>query len=193
MKFLGGIASLLIVSLSLGEAAQSVKLAWDPNSEPNIAGYVLRYGTTRGKPCQIIDVGKATTAAVSNLACGTTYFFTVTARNTFGLESPPSNEVSYTTAPRGAHKLTVINGTGSGNYPEGARVPVTANQPAAGQQFERWASDYQILDNPCRPTTTALMLFRDLTIEATYNAVSAKEKIRYYPRPEWTARGGRRF
>jgi hypothetical protein len=37
------------------------------------------------------------------------------------------------------------------------------------------------------------MLFRDLTIEATYNAVSAKEKIRYYSRPEWTARGGRRF
>jgi hypothetical protein len=55
-------------------------------------------------------------------------------------------------------------------------VPVTANQPAAGPQFERWASDYQILDNPCRPTTTALMLFRDLTIEATYNAVSAKER-----------------
>ena len=40
-----GTASLLIVSFSLGEAAQSVKLALDPNSEPNIAGYVLRYGT----------------------------------------------------------------------------------------------------------------------------------------------------
>jgi hypothetical protein len=55
---------------------------------------------------------------------------------------------------------------------------VTANQPAAGQQFERWASDYQILDNPCRPTTTALMLSRDLTIEATYNAVKRSGSIR---------------
>jgi Fibronectin type III domain/Divergent InlB B-repeat domain len=176
MKSLGRIASLLIVSLSLAEAAQSVELAWDPNSEPNIDGYVLRYGTIRGKPSQIIDVGKTTTAAVSNLGYGTTYFFTVTARNNFGLESPPSNEVSYTTAPLGAHKLTVINGTGSGNYAEGARVPVSANQSAAGRQFERWAMDYQILDNPSSPITTALMLFRDLTIEATYNAVGAKRQ-----------------
>ena len=31
------------------EAAQSVKLALDTNTEPNIAGYVLRYGTIRGQ------------------------------------------------------------------------------------------------------------------------------------------------
>ena len=48
-KFLGGIASLLIVSLSLGRAAQSVTLAWDANSEPNIAGYKLHYGTDEGR------------------------------------------------------------------------------------------------------------------------------------------------
>jgi Fibronectin type III domain len=192
MKFLGGIASLLIVSLSLGEAAQSVTLAWDANSEPNIVGYVLRYGTTQGKPSQSINVDKSTTATVSNLASGKTYFFTVTARNHLGLESQTSNEVSCTTptpsmvgssnipigetkvltksdagngnllvaqqtnltraatiqslsfdATRASdklrlgmfdatqlptHALTVINGTGSGNYSEGTQIRVSANQ-----------------------------------------------------------------
>jgi hypothetical protein len=125
IKFLGGIASLLIVSLSLGEAAQSVTLAWDANSEPNIVGYVLRYGTTQGKPSQSINVDKTTTATVSHLASGTTYFFTVTARDSLGLESQPSNEVSYTTPtpsvvgssyiPIGETKVLTTSDAGNGN------------------------------------------------------------------------------
>lgn len=39
-------------------AAQSVKLALDPNSEPNIAGYVLRYGTIRGSPVKSLTSAK---------------------------------------------------------------------------------------------------------------------------------------
>ena len=181
MRFLDGIASLLVVSLSIGEASQGVKLAWDANAESDIAGYVLRYGTARGKPSQSIDVGKTATATVSNLADGTTYFFTVTARNTLGLESPPSNEVSYTTAPLGAHPLTVINGTGTGNYTESTRVTVSASAPAAGQQFDRWTGDWQILDNPLSSTTTALMLFRNLEISASYRSNESNDTIRYLP------------
>jgi hypothetical protein len=189
VRILGGIVLLLIVSLSLGEAAQSVKLAWDANSEPNIIGYVLRYGTSPGNPTQRINLGKnTTTATVSNLADGTTYFFTVTARNDLELESPPSNEVSYTTAPLGAHKLTVINGTGTGNYTEGTQVRVSANPPSADQRFDGWTRDWQILTNPFIPTTTALMLFRDLTIEPLYSLVSGEDLIRYYPRPGFTER-----
>jgi Fibronectin type III domain len=188
-KFLGGIASLLILSLSLGRAAQSVTLAWDANSEPNIAGYKLHYGTAKGKPSQSVNVDKTkTTATVSNLNDGTTYFFTVTAYNIYKntlLESQPSNEVSYKTAPLGAHALTVNSGSGSGKYTESTRVKVSAKAPAAGQKFDRWTGDWQILDNPFDSTTTALMLFRDLTIEATYRVV---DKIRFYPRLNWTAR-----
>ena len=171
------VASLLIISLSIGQADQSVTLAWSANAESDIAGYVLRYGTRRGVPDQSITVGNTTTATVSNLADGTTYFFTVTARNALGLESLPSNEVSLVTPSLGAHKLTVINGTGSGIYSEGTMVPVSANQPVANQQFNRWERDYQIIENPSNPTTTALMLFRDLTIEAAYTEVRANDEI----------------
>jgi len=180
-------ASLLIVSLSLGRAAQSVTLAWDANSEPNIAGYKLLYGTTKGEPSESVDVGNTTTAAVSNLNDGTTYFFTVTAYSIYNntlLESQPSNEVSYKTAPLGAHTLTVNSGSGSGKYTESTRVKVSAKAPAAGQEFDRWLEDWQILDNPFDSTTTALMLFRDLTITASYRA----DKIRYLPRAVFTAR-----
>jgi hypothetical protein len=102
-------------SLSLGRAAQSVTLAWDTRPDPSIAGYKLHYGTTSENPSQTNDVGKTTTATVSNLNDGTTYFFTVTAYNIYKntlLESQPSNEVSYMTAPLGAHTLAVNSGSG---------------------------------------------------------------------------------
>ena len=193
VQSLRGIGVLAALSFSAGHAAQSVTLAWNANSEPNVAGYVLRYRTSRALPNQDINVDNKTTATVSNLADNTTYYFTVVAGNTLGLESLPSNEVSYTTPPLGSHKLTVINGTGTGYYAEGKLVPVRANQPETGQQFERWIGDYQILLDPTTKRTKALMLFRDLKIEASYNAANGSDKIRYYPRRGGGANGWRHF
>src|SRR2546429_255454 len=73
--------------------AGSVTLAWDP--DPNVAGYRLYSGTTRGVYTQTTEVGSAVSASVSNLANGNTYFFVVTAYNAAAVESAPSNEVSY--------------------------------------------------------------------------------------------------
>ena len=168
-RFLAAIASLLTVSLSLGHAAQSVTLAWDASPDPSIVGYNVHYRTTSGNPSQTHDVGKTTTATVSNLNDGTTYFFTVTAYNTAG-ESQPSNQVSYTTSapPSGTRVLTVNNGSGDGNYAAGTQVAVSANAPLPGQQFVAWTKDHQILANPQSPTTTATMPSVDVTITATY-------------------------
>ena len=163
VKFLAGIAYLLIIPLSHGQTDQGVTLDMPWSSSP--------------PGDQSITLSEPPERELSALADGTTGFFTVTARNVLGLESLQSRQVSYATPPLGAHKLTVINGTGSGIYSEGTRVRVSANQPAADKQFDRWARDYQILENPCSPATTALMLFRDLTIEATYGAVSANGKF----------------
>jgi Fibronectin type III domain/Divergent InlB B-repeat domain len=325
------VASLLIFSPSFSEAAQPVRLAWDPNPEPD--DYILRYGTRAGQPTWSLEVSKKTTAAVSDLEDGTTYYFTVVARNSRGVESPPSNEVSFTTEtptvigsssvsigetnvlgtadfgngnlliaqranltdaatirslsfyvteargklrlgifdatgrnggpgkkkaetaettpkvgwntanvtipislPKGpywlaylasdnnlalvktrsglakyyaypygpmpttffsspntevvhwslfaslntpgiqlpTHTLVVLNGTGSGRYAQGKQIQVSATPPASGKRFDGWARDWQILTNPFIPTTTALMLSRDLTIEATYASVRGK-------------------
>jgi len=78
-------------------AAESVGLSWDPNSENDLAGYLVYYGTASGNYSQTQPATTAS-ATVPNLNSGTTYYFAVTAYNTNGLESGYSNEVSYSTS-----------------------------------------------------------------------------------------------
>src|ERR1700736_2128701 len=90
----------LLIVLTFGnfkvQAAQSIALAWDANTAPDIVGYRLYTGTASGVYTQQIEVGNNTSTSVSNLVDGTTYFFAVTDYDTSGVESSPSNEVSYT-------------------------------------------------------------------------------------------------
>ncbi len=77
-------------------ATQNVSLAWDASPDPDVVGYFIYYG---GAACDFtnrISVGNLTSATISNLVERRTYFFAATARNTSGLESDFSNEVSYT-------------------------------------------------------------------------------------------------
>ncbi len=77
-------------------AAAQVTLQWSPNSEPDISGYTVYYGISSRSYNRKIDAGKNTTAAVSALSEGMTYYFTVTAYNS-QTESSYSNEVSFNT------------------------------------------------------------------------------------------------
>jgi len=70
-------------------------LAWDPNSETDLAGYRLYRGQSAGVYDQTVDVGNVTTFVDTGLQTEVTYYFVVTAYNTAGLESDPSNEVSF--------------------------------------------------------------------------------------------------
>ncbi len=79
----------------LPAAAASVKLAWNPNPEPDITNYRLSYGTSSRTYTQNVDAGTATTVTVSNLEQGKTYYFAVRAINAKGLQSEPSAEVSH--------------------------------------------------------------------------------------------------
>jgi chitinase len=89
-------ASLLILILAPSAFAGSVRLAWDPSSGPNVAGYMLYYGLARGSYSVGVNVGNFTTAALSGLQDGSTYYFVATAYDAYGKESAFSNEVSYT-------------------------------------------------------------------------------------------------
>jgi hypothetical protein len=89
---------LLAVGLSLYVtaplSAQTVNLAWDPSPEPDIAGYVVYYGTTPGVYPNSVNVGATTSRQITGLASGRTYYFTVKAYNQAAFYSPASNEVS---------------------------------------------------------------------------------------------------
>ena len=144
----------LLLSLAGQVRAEQVSLAWDANTEPDLGGYKLYYGTASQAYSQVIDVGKGTQVTVSNLNQGVTYFFAVTAYNLQGAESDYSNEIHQSVLRQ--HRLTV-NKRGSGDglisgdgincgadcnrwYDEGTSITLNAN-PGAGSVFVGWSGD----------------------------------------------------
>jgi hypothetical protein len=75
----------------------ALTLAWDQNNEPDIEGYRVHYGTTPSSYKHTVETGGETIVDIGNLQAGTTYYLVVTAYNSLGLESLPSDEISFTT------------------------------------------------------------------------------------------------
>jgi hypothetical protein len=74
----------------------SVTLAWDPSTDPTIAGYNLYYGASSRSYTNVIPAGAATAGTISNLTSGATYYFAATSYTAAGLESDYSAELAYT-------------------------------------------------------------------------------------------------
>ena len=75
---------------------QSVVLFWSPSVDPNVVGYNIYYGTVSGEYTNELVLGNVSTATLTGLTAGTTYYFVATATGTDGVESPFSNETTYT-------------------------------------------------------------------------------------------------
>ena len=89
---------LVVVGTLWGSGAAwtaQVTLAWDPNREADLAGYRLYRGRSSGVFDRTVDVGNVTTFTDGDLQTEVAYYYVVTAYNTAGLESDPSNEVSF--------------------------------------------------------------------------------------------------
>ncbi|MBV8416405.1 MAG: DUF4082 domain-containing protein [Verrucomicrobia bacterium] len=91
-----GAGLTLIGSLCVAHAQTSVVLAWNSDSDPTVTGYDVVYGTSSSNLNLTQNAGTATSATVSNLAPGQTYYFAAKAYNAQGETSVPSNIVSYT-------------------------------------------------------------------------------------------------
>jgi hypothetical protein len=85
---------LALLLFPLFAHASSVTLAWDANTEPELRGYKLSYGTQSACYTETIDVGNVTIKQVT-LQPGT-YYFAVKAYGEGTLESAYSNEVYAT-------------------------------------------------------------------------------------------------
>jgi hypothetical protein len=77
----------------------SVTFVWDPDPDSSVAGYDLYYGVACQVYTNVIDVGNVTTATVTGLVSGVTYYFAITAYDTSGLQSTFSSEIVYTVPP----------------------------------------------------------------------------------------------
>lgn len=76
-------------------AEQCVTLAWDANTESDLGGYIVYWGSVSRNYTNAENVGNITTNTVCGLLDGVTYYFAVKAYNTNGLVSDFSDEVSY--------------------------------------------------------------------------------------------------
>ncbi|MDI3462102.1 MAG: hypothetical protein OJF50_000923 [Nitrospira sp.] len=75
-----------------------VTLQWDPNTEPDLAGYKVYSSTLSGlygDPIATLPPS-VTTYQSTGLVKGVTYFFVVSAYNSQGIESLPFEEVART-------------------------------------------------------------------------------------------------
>ncbi len=107
--------SLLFCTMSLlsplrANGANSVNLAWNASPSADVGGYYVYLGVESGNYTNKLDVGQVTSATISNLVDGLTYYFAVTAYNSSGLESDYSNEMSYT-VPASANQPPTLNAT----------------------------------------------------------------------------------
>src|SRR5688572_33066038 len=84
------LALAMVVLTAAG--VQAATATWDANTEPDLAGYKLSYGTQSGVHTVVIDVGKVTTYQF-NPPGGRRYYVVVQAYNTAGELSAKSSEV----------------------------------------------------------------------------------------------------
>ncbi len=73
-----------------------VTLAWDSNSESDLAGYKLHIGLVSENYDTVIDVKNVTLYTATGLTVGETYFFALTAYDNWNNESIYSEEVITT-------------------------------------------------------------------------------------------------
>lgn len=100
------IVFFVLRNVALRQPDGTATLTWNANTEKDLSGYKIYYGTAPRKSDCPADAGYAETAAAGNktshtiekLVPGSTYYFSVTSSNTSGKESCFSPEMKKTIA-----------------------------------------------------------------------------------------------
>ena len=93
-----GTLPVILIAITALTAFESATVSWDPNTEPDLAGYKIYYGSAPGVYEEAILVGNVTSYRVTELVAGKKYHFVVTAFDFTGNESGFSAEVTHTVA-----------------------------------------------------------------------------------------------
>ena len=103
----GVIVTGLTILFHQASFGQQVTLAWDPNTDSDLAGYIAYWGTSSRNYCCLTDVGNNTAHTITGLEDGQVYYFAITAYDSDYNESGYSNEIT--------HPASLNNNSGSGN------------------------------------------------------------------------------
>jgi hypothetical protein len=102
------VLALYVGSFSSVAASQSVFLAWDAADATESIGYIVHFGQLGQAEANSIDVGSITATTISGLVEGLNYSFYVTSYTSDGLESEPSESITYSVpALRPANLLSI--------------------------------------------------------------------------------------
>ncbi|MCE5274655.1 MAG: fibronectin type III domain-containing protein, partial [Deltaproteobacteria bacterium] len=107
---------IIVVQFAQIASAAAVRISWLSNSESDLAGYRVYYGSTSRNYQWYIDAGRTTSTQINNLVNGVTYYFALTAYDTSGNESAFSQEIPAAIPAQGS-------GSGSGDVPGGTVEP----------------------------------------------------------------------
>ena len=130
------------------------------------AGTVVNISANAAPAGQIFDQWTGDVSGVAD----------VTAANTTYAMGSANASITATYKEHVLYSLTVTNGTGSGNYYAGTVVPIVANTPPAGKEFDQWVFDVYRITDIYAASTTYTMGNTDASIRATY-----KDLPRQYP------------
>jgi hypothetical protein len=111
---------LFLIPFWLSPLAKGVIFEWDRSPEAEVTGYKLYCGTVSGNYTHVYDAGNATEISVPGLISTLTYYVAVTAYNSAGLESEPSEEIVVTVPEPPDLSISNVDKDG---LPEGAVVP----------------------------------------------------------------------
>ena len=90
-----GIAICIFLLWTFPAFSETVIAEWDANTESDLAGYNIYYGTESGNYDQSINVGNNISWFVDNLIVSAIYYFAITAYDFVGNESNFSDEASF--------------------------------------------------------------------------------------------------
>ena len=85
----------LFLSAAIPAAAQNVTLAWSPSTNRDVVGYNVYFGSASRNYTNSVDVGNVTSATITGLVSGVTYYFAATTYDAAGNQSPYSSEIVY--------------------------------------------------------------------------------------------------
>jgi hypothetical protein len=102
---------LFIAQFAQFAYASGIKISWDKNSESDVAGYKVYYGTASHNYQSSLDAGNFTSIEIDDLTPGKNYYISIAAYDYSGNESASSQEVHAT--------IPEDSGSGSGTGSSG--------------------------------------------------------------------------
>lgn len=108
-------------------AADTLTLAWDPNPEPDVAGYYVFIGTASGVYDTVVDVSNTTSFNYTSAQPGRTYYMTVAAYVAGPTLGPHAPEVVASIA--GSAPVLLNPGNRSGTVGDSVSLTLSASDP----------------------------------------------------------------